>query len=151
MEGIKRVDHIAFAVKNLEETLDRVRRLYGGQYLGKKDVPHEKYQVAYVMVGQNMITLVQPTSPESFVAQFIEKRGEGIHHLGVEVDSLDETVANLQAEGVKVTDKVVMGDMRQEVLVGPKDGLGTVLELIEWLGACKDAPVEERVRLITGG
>ncbi len=70
--------------------------------------------------------------PDSFLARFIEKRGEGLHHLAVVVDDLDAYVRELEAQGVRIPHRESVGPLRREILLSPRDLCGVVLQVIEW-------------------
>ncbi|KKM10057.1 hypothetical protein SY88_15540 [Clostridiales bacterium PH28_bin88] len=143
---IKRVDHISFAVKNLEEAVKKCERLYGGKFILEKVNEKGQYRVAIVQVGENLFSFLESTHPEGFVAKHIEKFGESIQHMGVEVDNLDEAVKTLAAEEVKVSNFEEVEGVRREALVSPRHGFGVVLQLMEWLGDFKNASQEERMQ-----
>jgi len=147
---IRRVDHVAFAVRSLKESIPKLEKLYGAKYLLTKEVPEQKYLVAYFLLGESLVTLIESTSPDGFIAKFVEERGEGIQHLGIEVDDLEATIAALEAQGVRVSNKLLEGPVRKEALVGPRSGFGHVWQLIEWLGPLRQASIEERVRAYGG-
>jgi len=142
---IKRVDHIAIAVRSIQDSRQKFEKLYGAKFILEQVNEKGKYKVAILKIGENLFSLLESTDPEGFVAKHIEKYGEGIQHMGIEVKDLDEVVSNLAAEGAKVVDGDNVEGVRREVLVSPKYGLGTVLQLMEWLGEYKDASPEERM------
>jgi catechol 2,3-dioxygenase-like lactoylglutathione lyase family enzyme len=78
---------------------------------------------------------------EGFIARFIEKRGEGLHHIGIVVDDLDEYVRELEAAGVRIAHRESLGPLRREILLSPKDLCGVVVQVIEWKEG--DAPTPE--------
>ena len=144
MAEVKRVDHIAFAVKNLNESRQALEQNFGAKFLVKTENKELKYIAAIFLLGESMITLLQPTDESGFAAQFIKERGEGVQHLGLEVDNLEEFVADLEAKRVKVPVKQLKGDGRKEALVEPRSAFGVVMQLIEW----KESPevyIEQRI------
>src|SRR4029079_11709342 len=94
MAGILRVDHIAIAVASIDESRKSFEELYGATFLGQNEIVESQYKVAYFLVGEDIFTMLEGTTPESFVTQHVEKRGQGIQHVGAEVDDLDEFLAN---------------------------------------------------------
>ncbi|MDD3640432.1 MAG: VOC family protein, partial [Atribacterota bacterium] len=86
----KKIDHIGVAVKNLGESLHIFKDILGMQYTGEEEVEEQKVKTAFLPVGESEIELLESTSPDGAIAKFIEKRGEGIHHIAFEVDDLGE-------------------------------------------------------------
>ena len=91
-----------------------------------------KMQAAYLKVGDGLIVLDGAVEPDGFIAKFIEKKGEGVHHVGLVVDDLDEFVKELEAKGVKIPHRESFGDLRREILLSPRDLCGVVMQVIEW-------------------
>lgn len=102
---IKKIDHIAIAVKNLAEEITRYRDVLGLEFMGTEVVPEQKVTVAFFKVGDVFIELLEPLSAESPVSAFIEKKGGGLHHLALEVDDLRSDILRLQEKGVQMLDK----------------------------------------------
>lgn len=145
MAGVKKVDHIAIAVKSIADSRTWFEQVYGAQYLGQKENVDQQYLVAYFLMGESLITMLEGTTPESFVTQHIEKRGEGIQHMGVEVDDLDEFLANAKALGARVSAEREIPGIRKEALISPKSAFGIILQPIEWNAALKDEPHHQRI------
>lgn len=145
MNGVKKVDHIAIAVKSIETSRAWFESVYGAQYLGQRENVEQQYIVAYFLMGESLITMLEGTTPESFVNAHIEKRGEGIQHMGVEVDDLDEFLANAEALGARVSGKKEIPGIRKEALISPKSAFGIILQPIEWNDALKNEPHHERI------
>jgi hypothetical protein len=82
--------------------------------------------------------------PEGFMAKFIEERGEGLHHLGLEVDDLDEYIQELEKKQVRIPVKSLDGEFRREILLSPKEASGVVWQVIEWKSG-SDLNLEERI------
>ena len=145
MSGVKKVDHIALAVKSIADSRTWFETVYGATYLGQKLNSDQEYIVAYFLMGESLITMLEGTSPESFVTQHIEKRGEGLQHMGIEVDNLDEFLANAEALGARVSAKRTLEGVRKEALISPKSAFGLILQPIEWLGDLKNEPHHSRI------
>jgi len=143
--GVKKVDHIAIAVKSIDESRQWFESVYGARYLGQKENSEMEYIVAYFLMGESLITMLEGTTPESFVAQHIEKRGEGLQHMGVEVDNLDAFLENAEALGARVSAKRTIEGIRKEALISPKSAFGIILQPIEWLGDLRDEPHHDRI------
>ena len=88
--------------------------------------------VGYLKLGDTIIGLDQPTNPEEFLAQFIERRGEGLHHVGLEVDDLEAFKTELRQKGVRIPHQENPGGVRKEILLSPKDLCGVVFQVMEW-------------------
>jgi len=145
MAGVKKVDHIALAVRSIDDSRAAFETIYGAQYLGQRENTEQQYIVAYFLMGESLITMLEGTGPESFVSQHIEKRGEGIQHVGVEVDDFDEFIANAESLGARVSAARTIDGIRKEALISPKSAFGMILQPIEWLGDLKSEPHHERI------
>lgn len=104
--GIIGIDHLGIAVGSLDEAVAFYRECLGLEFLGFEEVPSQKVRVAMFAAGSSRIELLEPTSPESPVAKFLEKKGPGMHHVAYSVDSADEQVASLLDRGVRMIDAV---------------------------------------------
>jgi len=98
---VRKIDHIGIAVPSLEQGLGFYRAL-GLECTGRETVESQKVEVAFIEVGESRVELLEPTSPESPIARFLEKRGQGIHHLCLQVQDLVERLAALKAAGVRL-------------------------------------------------
>lgn len=145
MARILRVDHIAIAVPSIAEARKPFEELYGATYLGQNEIKESEYIVAYFLAGDDIFTLLEGTTPESFVTQHVEKRGQGIQHMGVEVDDLDAFLKQLEDGGARVSNYVVREGIRKEALISPRSAFGIIMQPIEWLGEMKDMPHPERI------
>jgi methylmalonyl-CoA/ethylmalonyl-CoA epimerase len=96
------------------------------------DVPEQKVRVAFVPVGEATIELVQPTSPDSAVARYLEQRGEGMHHLALGVEDLAAALAELKAQGVRLVDeRPRRGAEGQIAFLHPQSTGRVLIELVE--------------------
>jgi methylmalonyl-CoA/ethylmalonyl-CoA epimerase len=102
---IKKIDHIAIAVKDLEAEIARYRDVLGLEFLGKEVVPEQKVTVAFFKVGDVLIELLEPLSADSPVSAFIEKKGGGLHHIALEVDDIQAAIRRLQEKNVQMLDR----------------------------------------------
>ncbi len=146
MAAIKRVDHIAIAVRNLEQSIALFEKLFGAKLITTKRgvMQGHPMAVAYMQVGENIFALDEAVDPHGFIAKFIEKRGEGLHHIGLEVDNLDEYIQDLEAKGVRIPVKELDGEFRREILLSPREANGVVWQIIEWKDGA-DLTLEERI------
>ena len=100
-----KINHIGIAVKNLENSIPFYRDQLGMEFEGSEEVTEQKVRVAFLKVGESRIELLEPTSPDSPVAKFLEKNGEGIHHMAYQVDNIEVALAELKAKGVRLVDE----------------------------------------------
>ena len=130
---IKKIDHIGIAVKSLEESLPFYTDVLKLPFLGVEEVPSEQVKVAFLKLGEAKIELLEPASSESAVAKFIEKRGEGIHHVALGVDSIQDRIDELKKNGIKmIQDKPKTGAHNALVAFMHPKSTGSVLyELCE--------------------
>ncbi len=150
MAKIKRVDHIAVAVRDLDNAIERFGRILGAELIRKKEIrlSGSRISVAYLKLGDTIIGLDQATDSNGFIAKFIERRGEGLHHLGLEVDDLDGFKEVLREKGVQIPHEEAPGGVRREILLSPKDLCGIVCQVIEWKeGEAKT--MEDRINRLT--
>lgn len=104
--NISHIEHLGIAVKSIEEHLPYYEGVLGLKCYKTEVVEDQKVKTAFFMVGQTKIELLEPTSPESTIAKFIEKKGEGIHHLAWAVaDGVAEALKEVEAKGVQLIDK----------------------------------------------
>jgi methylmalonyl-CoA/ethylmalonyl-CoA epimerase len=103
------VNHIGIAVREIEAHRDYYVRVLGARYEGEEVVADQKVRVAFFSVGPESspvrLELLEPTDPSSPVARFIEKRGEGMHHIAYTVDGIQERLDELKREGVRLIDE----------------------------------------------
>lgn len=132
MNYLKTIDHFSFAVKDLEVSKKKFCDVFGAEYHFQKEFSNLKAVVAFFSIGDRLVTMEQPLSPESPFAKFLEKRGEGLHHVCFAVNDLDAYIAHLESNGVKVVNKQLESKVRREAVVVPKDAFGTILQIVEW-------------------
>lgn len=99
------IEHIGIAVKSIEEQLPYYEGVLGLKCYNIETVEDQKVKTAFFRIGQTKIELLEPTSEESTIAKFIEKRGEGIHHIAFATKNLNETLQEIEAKGVRLIDK----------------------------------------------
>lgn len=126
------IDHLGIAVKSLAEAKKFYQTL-GLEIMPEEVVEGEKVRVAMVPVGESRIELLEPTSPDSTIAKFLEKRGPGLHHVALQVTNLVERVEELKAAGTRlINDEVQIGaGGHMYVFVHPSSTGGVLLELVE--------------------
>jgi len=126
------IDHVAIAVEDLDAAVEDFVGPAGTEHVCTIESDEWQYLTAYMLAGGDMFTLIQPTAPESFMADFIERRGPGIHHMGVNVEDLESTVAAVTAAGAEVIMEASVPGVRDEATIHPKSWHGTQLQFIEW-------------------
>lgn len=132
----KQIEHIGIAVKDLEESVQLYTERLGLTCLGYETVESEKVRVAFLEIGETRLELLEPTSPDSPIAQFIEKRGEGLHHIALQVDNSIERLEFLKDQGVKLINEVPKQGAHGNLVafLHPKSTNGVLLELCQPLG-----------------
>ena len=126
------IDHIGVAVKSLAAAKGIYEKL-GVAVSPEEVVAGEQVRVVMVPVGESRLELLEPTSENSVIAKFIAKRGEGLHHVSLRVPNLDDAVARLKKDGVRlVSDEIKVGaGGHRYVFVHPSSAGGVLLELVE--------------------
>jgi methylmalonyl-CoA epimerase len=147
MAKIKGINHVSFAVKDLEEAIRSAERNLGGQLMVRFENTEQKYKGACIQLGASIISFLQATDESSFVAKMIKERGEGVQHIGLEIDNIEEFVKHLESEGIRVDKGALKSENFKEALVGPRTGYGVVLQLTQWRGGPFDVSPEGKERL----
>lgn len=127
------MDHVAIVVRNLDEALAFYRDALGLDVTERRDVPEEGVEVASLPLARGRIELVRPLSDEGGIARFLEKRGEGLHHICLVVEDIVDAMDQLRDAGANlVTDEPQVGaDGTRYVFIHPKSAHGVLLELYE--------------------
>ena len=132
MANIKKINHVAIVVEDIDSALE-----FWGDQLGLKldhleDVPSQGSRIAFLPIGEGEVELVQPTDPETGLAKYLEKRGEGMHHLCIEVDDIESMLRDLKEKGVRLINAEPL-DLpgRRMAFIHPKSANGVLLELYE--------------------
>ena len=105
MMEITHIEHIGIAVKSIEEQLPYYENILGLKCYNIETVEDQKVKTAFFKVGQTKIELLEATSEDSTIAKFIEKRGEGVHHIAYATNNLDEALKEAESKGVRLIDK----------------------------------------------
>ncbi len=130
---LKKIDHIGIAVKNLDEALAFYEDALGLKSTGTEVVEQQKVKVAFLPLGDSKIELLESTEPDGPVAKFIESRGEGVQHIAIRVDNIEEKLKELEEKGIRLIDKSPRygaGGARIAFL-HPKSTSGVLLELCQ--------------------
>lgn len=130
-----RIDHVAMIVQSIEQALLFYRDVLGIEPGEIRDVPTEQVRIAFLPMGGpggSMLELLEPTTPDSSLAAFLQKRGEGLHHICLEVADIQATLQELQQREVPVLDKQPRQAAEgRAIFIHPRGAHGVLLELIE--------------------
>ncbi|WP_145305039.1 MULTISPECIES: methylmalonyl-CoA epimerase [Crateriforma] len=133
MQPVKSLNHVGIAVRSLEDQKAFYEGSLGAEFEGVEDVPSQKVKVAFYRVNDVRLELLEPTDPESPIAKFIEKRGEGLHHLAFTVEDLPSRIAELKDEGLRMIDETPRPGAHhtQIAFLHPKSSCGVLTELCQ--------------------
>jgi len=131
--NISHIEHLGIAVKSIEESLPYYEGVLGLKCYNIEVVEDQKVKTAFFKVGQTKIELLEPTSPDSTIAKFIEKKGEGIHHIAFSVDSVANALAEVENKGVQLIDKAPRAGAEglNIAFLHPKSTCGVLTEFCE--------------------
>lgn len=126
------VDHLGIAVRSIDEALRFYRDKLGMTVATRENIPEERVTVVMLPAGQTSLELLEATAPDSVIARFIDRRGEGLHHVALRVSNLDAAVARLQAAGARLINPPREGaGGRKYVFIHPASTGGVLLELVQ--------------------
>jgi methylmalonyl-CoA epimerase len=127
------IDHVAIAVNDLEAAIDYYRSTFGCEVDHREVVENDGVEEALLKVADSYVQLLTPVRDDSPVAKYLEKKGEGIHHVGYRVDDCAAALARVQAEGHRVIDEAPRPGSRGTTVafVHPKTAFGTLIELVQ--------------------
>lgn len=130
---MRKIEHIGIAVKNLKESNLLFEKLFGTPAYKEEEVGSEGVKTSFFMNGPNKIELLEATSAESPIAKFIEKKGEGIHHIAFDVENIYEEVERLKGEGFVILNEIPKkgADNKLVVFLHPKTTNGVLIELCQ--------------------
>ena len=136
MTPVKAVNHIGIAVRSIDAQRAFYEGTLGAVFEGVEVVPDQKVRVGFFRIGDVRLELLEPTDPSSTVAAFIEKRGEGLHHVALTVAGLEERLAELRRDGVRLIDEAPRpGAHHMRIaFLHPKSTFGVLTELCEPAG-----------------
>ena len=129
---IRRIDHVAIVVQDIEAALRVYRDALGLPLTHVETIPDQDVKVAFLPTGDSEIELLEPLHPDSGVARFLAKRGEGVHHICLEVEDLETALRELAARGVELIDREPrQGAYGRVAFIHPKGAHGVLIELLE--------------------
>jgi methylmalonyl-CoA/ethylmalonyl-CoA epimerase len=127
------IEHIGIAVKNLDESIAYHEKVLGLKCYSVEEVKDQKVKTAFFMVGQTKLELLESTDPEGPIGKFIEKKGEGIHHIAFAVENLEALLPEVESKGVQLIDKTPRkgAEGLEIAFLHPKSTFGVLTELCE--------------------
>mgnify|MGYP001167618995 FL=1 len=130
---IKKIEHVGIATKDLKKSNELFKKLLGEQSYKTEVVDSESVTTSFFKVGDQKIELLEASEPNSTIARFIERRGEGMHHLAFHVESIDEEIERLEKEGFEFVSKTPTkgADNKMVVFLHPKTTNGVLVELCQ--------------------
>ena len=130
---LKKIEHIGIAVKDLEQSNELYAKLLGVKHYKTEFVNSESVKTSFFKIGESKIELLQATDPESPIAKFIEKRGEGLHHLAFDVDNIEVEIKRLIKEGFELIHKspILGADNKRIAFLHPKSSGRVLIELCQ--------------------
>lgn len=133
MAKVKRIDHIAVVIDDMQGTLEFWRDALGMEVTHIQDIPAEMAQIAFLPAGGSEIELVKPTTSDSGLAKYLEKRGPGMHHVCLEVDDIVGMLRRLKDKGIQLINEEprVSADGKQYAFIHPKSANGVLVELYQ--------------------
>lgn len=133
MQAVKALNHVGIAVKSIEAQRPFYEQVLGAQFEHIEEVPSQKVKVGFFKVGDVRLELLEPTDPTSTVQAFLDKRGEGLHHLAFTVAGICDRIAELKSQGVKMIDETPRPGAHhmQIAFLHPKSSHGVLTELCE--------------------
>jgi len=128
---IRKIDHIGIAVNSLEEVRQLYKAIFDIDPHFEEIVSDQKVKVIGIKVGESNLEFLEATSPESPIAKFIENRGEGLHHIAISVNDVDQVLENMRKQGLELIDKEakVGAEGKRVAFVHPKSMNGVLVEL----------------------
>lgn len=133
MPTIRRIDHVAVVVEDIQAALSFWRDALGLELDHIQEVPDQASRVAFLPVGESEVELVQPTTSDSGVARYLQKRGPGMHHLCLEVDDIQAVLEQLKAKGVRLINEapIPAAGGKQIAFIHPDSTNGVLVELYQ--------------------
>lgn len=133
MQPVQALNHVGIAVQSIEAQRPYYEETLGAEFEGLEEVPSQNVRVAFFRINDVRLELLESTDPNSAIARFIEKRGEGLHHLAFTVASIQERISELQQAGIKMIDETPRtgAHQMQIAFVHPDSTHGVLTELCE--------------------
>ncbi|GLB60562.1 VOC family protein [Cytobacillus sp. NCCP-133] len=141
------IDHIVFAVKDLEKSKQLFSAIFKGKFIKELDLPEQNARAAYFLLGEVIIGFETPLSSEGDLYKFLEKKGEGLHHIALKIKGYEELHNSLLKNEVNMIGSKESHGVKKEFFTHPKSSLGLLLQLIEWEQPYKDS-LEKRIEIL---
>lgn len=128
---IQRINHVAIVVADLDAAIETYQNQLGLRLRKRLSMPSQEVEIAFLPAGESMIELIQPTTQSSGVAKYLAKRGEGLHHICLEVDDVDATLESLAARDVRlINDTPIQAAEGRGIFVHPQAAHGVLIEFL---------------------
>lgn len=130
---MRKIEHLGIAVANIDESIKLFESLLGSQCYKIEEVTSEHVKTAFFQIGESKIELVAATNPDSPIAKFLEKKGQGIHHIAFDVENIESEIERLLKEGFELISATPKGgaDNKRIAFLHPKSTNGVLVELCE--------------------
>ena len=142
-EAIGRFDHIGIAVRSIDASRPFFEEALGAKFRSIGEHASGDFRIALFDLHDFCSELLEPINPDGFLAQFLEKRGEGFHHLTLQTPDLEKKVEQLETQGIKVVDKSFDDPMSIDAFISPKSAHGWLVQLGQSLGPLNNPPYWE--------
>ena len=135
------IDHVGIAVRDLESAIKTYEKILNTSCFKREVVEGEKVDTAFFQTGESKIELLGGTSPDSVINSYIEKRGEGIHHVAFEVEDIESEINRLKKEGFRILNETPKkgADNKLVVFLHPKGQNGVLVELCQSVGSSRES------------
>jgi len=127
---IKRINHVGIAVKNLDKAVEFFQETYGAKLVRREKLEDQKMESALISIAEAQFELLGSLEPQSLIDKFIESRGEGIHHVSLEVDQFDQVIKEIKAKGVKVISEADTENFKA-AFIHPQSNFGVLTEIVQ--------------------
>ncbi|WP_077213268.1 VOC family protein [Bacillus dakarensis] len=149
MFNFKDYDHVAIAVHDLEDAKKKFEAMFDAKYIKEVVMEGLAVKAAYYLLGETLVGLETPVG-DGDMKRYLEKRGEGIHHVALSVTNLKETAEELRKKGLKLIGPEVTEGVKTEVFVHPKSFFNILLQVMEWEEPYRSS-LEKRIEYSTSG
>ena len=129
---IKKINHVGVAVKDLDKAVSLFQNVFGAEVIFRKIFEDQKLESAMMSMGENRFELSQTVDPNGVIGKFIAAKGEGIHHVSLQVENIEKAIAHFEKQGLKVVGKGTVGSGGNKIcFLHPKEMYGILVEIIE--------------------
>jgi len=135
---VKKLDHVGLVVINTGESLALLSKLFGFEVAESRAEPEAGFKSTLVSKGDVTLELIEPVGPQGMIQRFVEKRGEGLHHISIQVEDLEEEMKRMKTLGVQFSsEKPAMVEDTKVVFIHPRSTNGLLIELIQRMGGAR--------------